>query len=142
MKKILLLICICTVLACKKGGKDDLINQSFVLRAATVSPAMMINNKAETNYMTMSGASACLNHDYTITFKKDGTYAISSKGPLCDMVANMGTQKWTKEGDKVTLTHPYGAAIVASLKDGKLIYSSSLPSGGVTYEIVYQFEAK
>lgn len=142
MKKLLLLICVCTALSCKKDSNDVLDNKSFTLQSATVSPGILINGKLETNYMAMAGSSACLNYDYTLTFKNDGTYTLSSRGPLCDMVANTNSQKWTKKGDQVTLTHAALNTIVATLKGNKLSYTLSSPIGIVNYTVVYEFIAK
>jgi hypothetical protein len=140
MKRLLLLFCICTAFACKKDI-ENLADQSFVLKKATISPAMTVNGKAETNAMTLNGG-ACLNYNYTLTFKDDGTYAISSNGPLCDMLANTSAQKWTREGDKVTLTHPYIPTIVATIDGDNLVYTTNSQSGGVNYSIVYRFEVR
>ncbi|RYG19981.1 MAG: hypothetical protein EOO07_05770 [Chitinophagaceae bacterium] len=140
MKKLLLLFGICISLACKKDI-ENLTNERFVLREATISPAMVINGKAETNAMTMYGG-ACLNYNYTLTFKGDGTYTISSNGPLCDMLANTSAQKWSKEGNKVTLTHPYVPTIVATIDGDNLVYTTSSKNGGVSYSTIYKFEAK
>lgn len=140
MKKLLLLVCICASFACKKDI-ENLADERFVLRKATISPAMMVNGKAETDAMTLNGG-ACLGHNYTLTFKGDGTYTISSNGPLCDMLANTSEQKWTKDGNKVTLTHPYIPAIVATIDGNNLIYTTNSTNGGINYSIVYKFEAK
>ena len=90
---------------------------------------------------TLNGG-ACLNYNYTLAFKSDGTYTLSSNGPLCDMLANTAAQKWTKEGDKVTLTHPYIPTIVATIDGDNLVYTTSSTNGSVSYSIVYKFEAK
>ncbi len=140
MKKLILLILVCTSFSCKKDI-ENLADESFVLRKATISPAMVVNGKAETNAMTLSGG-ACLNYNYTLTFKGDGTYTISSNGPLCDMLANTSAQKWTKEGNKVTLTHPYIPVIVATIDGDNLVYTTNSSNGGVNYSIVYKFEAQ
>lgn len=140
MKRLFFVICCLSLLACKKEI-TNLNGQAFLLKKATISPAMIINGKAETNAMTMYGG-ACLNYNYTITFKDDGTYTISSNGPLCDMLANTSAQKWSREGNQITLTHPVIQTIVATIDGQKLTYSIKSNQGGITYTTEYRFEAK
>jgi hypothetical protein len=140
MKKILLVICICASLACKKEIKD-LSGEVFVLKAATVSPAMTINGKTGTDYLAISG-NPCLIYNYSIVFEKDGTFKTSSGGPLCDRMPESGTQKWEKVGSQVTLTYPNARQIMAKLADRQLTYTIKHVDAGVTYEVVYQFVAK
>ena len=99
----------------------------------------MVNGKAESNAMALYGA--CLSYNYTLTFKGDGTYTISSNGPLCDMMANTSAQKWSRDGNKVTLSHPLIPTIIATLDGDNLVYTTSSTNGGVTYSTVYKFEA-
>lgn len=142
MKHFIYVICFLGLLACKKTSTEELQGKQFVLSKAIVSPAMFVNGKAETNYLNIDGAGVCLNYNYTISFSFDGTYTISSNGPLCDMVRNQKGQKWIRNGNSVTLTHAFMGTIEAKLEGDQLSYKVSFPKDGVTYSLAYHFKEK
>ncbi len=145
MKNLFLLLCFCTLFACKKQVKEEaaLVNKTFVLNTAVASPAMVLNGKPETNYLNITGANSCINNNYTIILNDNGTYTIKAGGALCDMWGgNTGEQKWVKIGDKITLTHSLLPKIVATISADKLVYTLNIPVNGVNHSVVFNFVAK
>lgn len=144
MKKLILTICVCALFfACKKDQVDDITAYNWVLTKATINPAKMYNGKMETDLMKMD-PSTCLNNNYTINFGADGVYSFSSSGPLCDMFAGDKSQKWSKEGDNVTLTNAFNNTTVAKLTSNMLTYTITFNDGnaGTNYTSTYIYTAK
>jgi len=88
--------------------------------------------------------STCLQHNFTVTFSADGTYGYSSTGPLCDLIGNDKSLKWTKEGDKITLSNNNAAIIANIIQKDKLVYENNFTDNnlGVNYKVVYTYKAK
>ncbi len=142
MRKLVLLVCI-SLLACKKDASENITAYNWVLETAVISPAKTYNGKQETNYMLMD-PSTCLQNSFTITFSADGTYGYSSTGPLCDLIANDKSLKWTKEEDKITLSNNNAAIIANIIQKDKLVYENNFTDNnlGVNYKVIYTFKAK
>ena len=145
MKRLLLISLICFAFACKKKeviAGNDITKYSWRLLSATVSPAMVINGKSETNYMTMSGSSACLNHNYTLSFYDNGSFNISSNGPLCDLFVPAAKTSWIVSGNDIRLNDGMGNESVFKLDGNTITDINTFQQNGVTYTITYIYKAK
>lgn len=143
MKKLLLILLICTAFACKKSEVDgsDITRYSWPLVSATVNPAMVVNGKAETNFKTMAGPSGCLNNNYTLSFSKDGSYAFTSNGPLCDMISYQNST-WTKSGNEITLSDGLGHDTKVTLNGNSITQKYVFEQNGTTHTVTYLYTAK
>lgn len=142
MKKLGLFLCLCTFFSCQKDAANHITKYRWVLDQAVVTPAMTINGKATTDYKNKNGSGSCLASNYTYVFLASGIYQVSSNGALCDMAPNSDSQKWTKEGDKITLTHGSGASREATVDGNKMEQVTTFSEGGTTYTVKYTFKAK
>jgi hypothetical protein len=144
MKKLLLILIACLAFACKKKETvldDDITNYKWPLQSAIVSPALQINGKAETNFMTMTASSACLNNNYTLNFSNSGAFAITSTGPLCDMISFQNA-KWTKEGNEIKMDDGFGHTSTYTLNGKAITNKYVFNQNNITYTVTYAFTAK
>lgn len=145
MKKLLLILSLCLALGCKKENDDanvDITKYTWPLESATVSPAMQVEGKAVTNFMTMYGPSGCLNNNYTLSFSENGTFAFTSNGPLCDMISYQNA-KWSKNGNEITLNDGFSKnARVAKLEGKNITDKYVFEQNGTTFTVTYIFTAK
>ncbi|MGM9477680.1 hypothetical protein ACS5PU_14705 [Pedobacter sp. GSP4] len=146
MKKLLLMVTLCLALGCKKKNDAEntveITRYSWALQSATVSPALQVEGKAVTNFMTLAGPSACLNNNYTLNFLENGTFTITSNGPLCDMISYQNA-KWTKKGNEITLNDGFSTnARVAKLEGKNIIDKYIFEQNGTTFTVTYIFTAK
>lgn len=143
MRKLALILCLFCLLSCKKDASEDVTAYNWVLVKATVNPGKMYKGKIETDYMLMD-PSTCLANNFTINFSKDGTYAYSSSGPLCDMAQNTSSLVWTQNGKDINLSNT-GGTINARIEDkNKLVYANTFSDSNVGqyYTVEYVFSAK
>ena len=145
MKNLVFIALILFVCGCKKKiivENEEITNYSWPLKSATINPAMNVDGKSTTNYMTMAGASGCLNNNYTLSFSKDGSYAFSSNGPLCDMISYVNS-KWTKSGNDIILTDSVISRTQKYYLSGNTITNEySFNQNGIDYTVRYTFIAK
>jgi hypothetical protein len=146
MKKLLVILTLCLALGCKKKNDaentTEITKYNWALESATVSPAMQVEGKAVTNFMTMSGPSGCLNNNYTLSFSENGTFAITSSGPLCDMISYQGA-KWSKKGDEITLNDGFSNTPRMAKIEGRNITDKYVfEQNGTTFTVTYIFTAK
>jgi hypothetical protein len=142
MKRLVLLLCICAFISCKKDAAKDITKYHWVLDKAVVTPAMTVGGKTTMDYKNINGPHSCLANDYTYIFLTTGIYQVSSNGALCDMAMNSSSQKWTKEGDKITLKNGYGSNIEATVEGNKMEQTSTFSKEGITYTVKYTYKAK
>ncbi|QIL39915.1 hypothetical protein G7074_11950 [Pedobacter sp. HDW13] len=146
MKKLFLILTLCMALGCKKKNDaentTEITKYNWALESATVSPAMQIEGKAVTNFMTMSGPSGCLNNNYTLSFSENGTFAITSTGPLCDMISYQNA-KWSKKGSEITLNDGFSSnARVVKIEGKNITDKYVFEQNGTTFTVTYIFTAK
>ncbi|PWS27771.1 hypothetical protein DHW03_09340 [Pedobacter yonginense] len=143
MKKLLLIAAICLAIACKKKtvDADDVTMYKWPLTSATITPAKVVDGKAETNFMLISGPSACLNNNFTLVFSKDGSYAFTSTGPLCDMITYKNA-KWTRSGNEFKLEDGFGNASYLNLNGNTMTNNYTFTENSVTYTVKYIYTAK
>lgn len=141
MRKIGLLLLICTGLACKKNSSDDLTKYNWVISSAVVTPAMTINGKTSTNFLEIANSSTCLT-GLTYVFQTNGIFVTGSNGPLCDRVPDGPNQKWTREGNMVKLSYGGSDIREGALSGNKLIIVDKNIQNNTEYTIAYTFIAK
>jgi len=144
MKKTLLLLMVCLGLACKKktvDAENDVTKYSWPLQSATVSPALLINGQLETDFKTKSASQACLNHNYTLEFSKNGNFAFSSNGPLCDMISYQNAT-WIKTGNEITLNYGAGTAHKVQVSGNIITDKYTFEQNNTTYTVTYIYTAK
>jgi hypothetical protein len=141
MKKLLFVVFIAIFLSCKKDPSKNITAYNWVLTSATISPTKMYKGKSETNYMLMD-PSTCLSNNFTIAFAAEGTYGYASSGPLCDIIADNKSMKWTQNADEVSLLHA-GETITAKIvAKNTLTYSIRFIEDQISYTVVYKYTAK
>lgn len=144
MKKLLLILTVCLAFACKKKDNEanmEITKYTWTLQSAIVSPALQVNGKAETNFMTMTASSACLNNNYTLNFSNNGSFAITSTGPLCDMIS-FKDAKWTKEGNEIKIDNGNGHISIYILNGKNITNKYVFDQNNITYTVTYVFTAK
>ncbi|MFA6275488.1 MAG: hypothetical protein WC622_01995 [Pedobacter sp.] len=140
MKKLILFVCMCALFSCKKENVDDITKFNWVLKTQIVTPAITIDGKTSTNYLSLQNPDGC-SKNFTISFHDNGVFTVGSNGALCDMVANSNAQKWTKEGDQITLDYGNGPSAPLTLKDNTLITTSTFPNNGAIYSLTTTYVA-
>lgn len=140
MKKLILFVCICTLFSCKKEKVEDITKYNWVLKTQVVTPAITINGKTSTNYLSLQNPEGC-SKNFTISFNESGIFSVGSNGALCDMVANSNAQKWKKAGDQITLDYGNGPGEPLTLKENTLIRISSITNNGETYSLTTTYLA-
>lgn len=140
MKKFLLILLACTALACKKDSDKTLTSKTWVIESVNVNPAMTINNKTSNNYIELMGPNSCA-ANMSISFSKDGTYAIGSTGALCDMAVTADIKTWERSGNQVILS--VSKKFPMTLSGNKLSQTVTTDqSGGIIYTFNYVYKAK
>lgn len=141
MKKLLLMLVICTALSCKKDVDKTLTSTNWKIESTTVTPAMTIGTKTSSNYLELMGPSSC-DATMTISFAKDGTFTAGSNGALCDIfVINKSVTTWRRDGDKIFLSSSPNSPLI--LKEGKLVQTvTTAPQAGIVYTFVYIYKEK
>ncbi|TCD12867.1 hypothetical protein EZ449_02145 [Pedobacter frigidisoli] len=142
MKKLILILAICVAFGCKKKNEtveDDITKYSWPLTSATISPALVVNGRAETNFKIMSGPSGCLNNNYTLSFSNDGSFAFTSNGPLCDMISYQNA-KWSKKGNEITLNdgQPHNVILSGNIITDKYSFNQD----NINYTVTYIYTAR
>lgn len=141
MKKVIFFLFICSMLACKKETTpSDITNYYWVLKTAVISPAKVINGKTTTDYKNAFGEGSCMTN-YTLNFLTTGVYQRSSNGSLCDMLANTNDQKWTREGDIITLNNNYANIKQLNISGKLMLETTTFTENNVNYTIVYTYSA-
>jgi len=143
MKKLFLILVLFTAFGCKKKSinPEDITQYSWPLSSATISPAMVVNGKPETNFKTMAGPSACLNNNYTLSFSKDGSYAFDSNGPLCDMISYKNA-KYTRNGNEITLNDGLNHISIYMLSGASITNKYTFEQNNVSYTVTYIYTPK
>jgi hypothetical protein len=171
MKKLVLFVCICVLVACRGENKSSSITDTtttaltdskpsvsetvtptnfkiagltdfkWVLSSAIVTPAMTMNGKTSTNYMDLEGKGSCLGGGYALTFLETGIYQSSSNGASCKMPPNNDDQKWSLEGDTIILKNKYGSSNPYIFKGNTIVQNVSIVNNGVTYKIDYTYKS-
>ncbi|MFC3560948.1 hypothetical protein [Pedobacter jamesrossensis] len=140
MKKLLLLLVICTALSCKKDADKTLINTNWVIESTTVTPAMTSGGKTSTNYLELMGPSSC-DATWILSFAKDGTFTAGANGALCDLFVDKSIKTWKKNGDQIFLSTDPNFPFI--LKNGKLTQTKTISSqNGIVYTFVYVYISK
>lgn len=141
MKKVWLLLLICTSLACKKSGSDDITQYNWVISSAVVTPAMTIDGKTSTNFLEIANSSTCFT-GLTYVFQTNGVFVTGSNGPLCDRAPDGPNQKWTREGNIVKLNYGGTDTRQGALTGNKLIIVDKYTQNNVEYTVAFTFIAK
>lgn len=143
MKKLLVILVLFTAFGCKKKSinPEDITQYSWPLSSATISPAMVVNGKPETNFKTMAGPSACLNNNYILSFSKDGSYAFSSNGPLCDMISYKNA-KYTRNGNEIILNDGLNHSSIYTLSGNSITNKYIFEQNNVSYTVTYIYNPK
>ena len=126
--------------SCKKedgAPLENLTTNHWLLTKASVSPAKTSGSTTSTDLFVLD-PSTCLANDYTMSFKTDGQYFISSNGALCDMIA--GSQPYTYTDSKLKLNAT--EVIVKTLTSKNFSYSYAAVENGTTYTYTYTFVNK
>ncbi|MCZ4223928.1 hypothetical protein [Pedobacter rhodius] len=140
MKKILVILAFCTVLGCKKDADKTLTSKNWKIESATVTPALTIGNKTNTNYIELMGGGSCI-ANMMISFSANGTFTSGSNGALCDMIATTDIKTWKRNGDQIILSGSENFPMI--LKDNKLTQTiTTKPIGGIVYTYVYVYKAQ
>lgn len=127
------------LLSCKKDPSENPSKYDWVLATATVTPALTVGNKTSTDYKSLSGEESCMKN-FTLTLFENGSYAFSSNGALCDMLApDLTKQKWTRDGDNIILTNN-NYTQTFTLVNSTLVESRSFTQNGSTYTLVYVYQ--
>ncbi|WP_431292997.1 hypothetical protein [Pedobacter sp. P26] len=144
MKKLLFIFTLCLAFACKKKENvniDDITRYNWPLQSATVNPALTVNGKPSSNFMTLSGPDACLSNNYALNFSPGGSYAFTSTGSLCDMISFQNA-KWTKNGNEITLNTGFGNSETVNLNGNYITQKYTFDKEGKPYTVTYIFAAK
>ncbi|WP_443937040.1 hypothetical protein [Pedobacter sp. MW01-1-1] len=146
MKNLIILFLILLTFGCKKESSttiENLYDYTWPLATATISPAKVIDGKSVTDIKTAYGPNACLNNNYTLVFKSNGSFAFTSTGPLCDMIS-FDKATYTRNGNEITLNMGYGANLdqKATLKGNTIVQLYTFTENGVNYTITYTFIPK
>lgn len=132
---------------CKKDMFDDVTSYNWVLKTQIVSPAITINGKTSTNYLSLQNPEGCTK-DFTYTFHETGLYTVSSNGALCDMFNNHDAQKWKLEGNQLILQHGNivtfdGSSMInLTINKNTLVSTYTLTSGGISHTITSTYIAQ
>lgn len=144
MKKLILFVCICTLLSCKKdNASEDISAYNWVLTTQVVSPAITIDGKTSTDYLSLQNPEGCTKN-FAYTFLETGIFTFGSNGALCDMIANTPSQKWKLEGDQIILDYGNGSSATPPLKlnENTLTQSSTITVNGVNYSLTSTYKAQ
>lgn len=143
MRNIFLFIIAGLFFSCKKDNTTaNITDYNWVLKAQMISPAITINGKTSTNYLSLQNPDGC-SKNFTYVFYESGLFEFSSNGSLCDMIANSKSQKWKREGDQITLDYGNVGSTVLILKvtGNSLVRTSEFTSNGEKYTLVSTYLA-
>lgn len=143
MRAFLVLALICLTIGCKKDNATENITEyNWVLKAQVISPAITINGKTSTNYLSLQNPEWC-SKNFTYVFYESGLFEFSSNGSLCDMIPNSKSQKWTRDGDQITLDYGNagGTVVILKVKGNSLIHTSEITSNGEKHALVSTYLA-
>lgn len=143
MKNFLFVALILLSFSCKKDdASENITAYHWVLKAQVASPAITIDGKTSTDYLSLQNPDGC-SRNFAFTFYETGVFGVSSNGALCDMVANSDRQKWTREGDQITLDYGGGPSQAKlTIKGNTLIGTSNITMNGSTHTIVSTYRAE
>ncbi|TCC93522.1 hypothetical protein EZ428_01760 [Pedobacter frigiditerrae] len=143
MRAFLVLALIFLTIGCKKDNTTaNITDYNWVLKAQVISPAITINGKTSTNYLSLQNPEWC-SKNFTYVFYESGLFEFSSNGSLCDMIPNTKSQKWKREGDQVTLDYGNtgGTVVILKVKGNSLIHTSEITSNGEKHALVSTYLA-
>ena len=141
MKKLLVVLLICSAMACKKDQDATLTKNDWLIESATVSPAMTSGGKTSTNYIELMGPSSCV-ATTTLSFSDNGTFSSGSNGALCDLMSTGArTVTWRRDGDQVFLSTAPDSPLTLKGKKLTQIVKVTEP-GGSQYTFTYVYKAK
>lgn len=143
MRAFLVLALILISLGCKKDhATANITEYNWVLKAQVISPAITINGKTSTNYLSLQNPDGC-SKNFTYVFYESGLFEFSSNGSLCDMIANTKSQKWKRDGDQITLDYGNtgGTVVILKVKGNSLIQTSEFTTNGEKYTLVSTYLA-
>ena len=140
MKKLLFIFALLFAFACKKNNaaNNDLTDYDWSLSTATVTPAIVINGKAETNYRIVQ--SGCIGAEVTLTFLNNGTYRVFAGGPACDYW-NSAEQTYSRTGNEISLKNGSTTSIL-NLVNNELRNITTLQINNITYTVDYVYVRK
>ncbi|RZL53665.1 MAG: hypothetical protein EOO93_20740 [Pedobacter sp.] len=144
MKKLLLIICVCIVFSCKKdNASENITAYNWVLKAQIISPAITIDGKTSTDYLSLQNPEGCTKN-FAYTFLETGIFTFGSNGALCDMIANTNSQKWKLEEDQITLDYGNGSSATPPLKvnENTLTQTSTITVNGTNYSLTSTYVAQ
>ncbi|GGE59911.1 hypothetical protein EV200_103556 [Pedobacter psychrotolerans] len=139
MRKLLFVLLICTAVACTKDTYKTLISKKWVIESVTVTPAMTLGGKTDTNYIALSGPENCV-ANLSLSFAADSTYVAGANGALCDMMADASVKTWKKDGNKIVLSASPSAPL--SFDGKKLTQTTTTQQNGTTYTFLYTYKSK
>lgn len=144
MKKLFLIICVCIVFSCKKdNASENITAYNWVLKAQIISPAITIDGKTSTDYLSLQNPEGCTKN-FAYTFLETGIFTFGSNGALCDMIANTNSQKWKLEEDQITLDYGNGSSATPPLKvnENTLTQTSTITVNGTNYSLTSTYVAQ
>lgn len=143
MRNILFAALILLSFSCKKeNASENITGYHWVLKAQVASPAVTLNGKTSTDYLSLQNPEGCTKN-FAFTFFANGVFGVSSNGALCDMVANSDRQKWTREGDQITLDYGGGASpATLTIKGNIMVRTDNITMNGTTHTIVSTYKAE
>ena len=144
MKKLLLIICVCIIFSCKKdNASENITAYNWVLKAQIISPAITIDGKTSTDYLSLQNPEGCTKN-FAYTFLETGIFTFGSNGALCDMIANTNSQKWKLEEDQITLDYGNGSSATPPLKvnENTLTQTSTITVNGTNYSLTSTYVAQ
>lgn len=130
--------------SCKKdNASENITDYNWVLTAQVVSPAITINGKTSTDYLSLQNQEGCTKN-FGYAFNDKGIFTVSSNGALCDMVANSDQQKWRREGDELILE--YNNVISPSspfkISENSLSQTATITVDGANYTLTSTYSAQ
>ena len=131
------------LLSCKKDASENITAYNWVLKTQVVSPAITINGKPSTDYLSLQNPEGC-SRNFTYSFLESGIFAVGSNGALCDMVANSNSQKWKREGDQLILEYNNVVSPSSPLKinSNSLTQKATITVNGANYFLTSTYTAQ
>jgi hypothetical protein len=142
MKKLLLMLSICTLIACKKDKDEKLTNQNWRIESSTITPAITIGSRTSTDYMALMGPGSC-EANWELSFAVNGTFSQGSNGALCDLFndPNMQTSvTWKRNNDQIIISTSPDSPFLMS--GNKLTRTTKIDAEGKVYALVQVYKAK
>lgn len=144
MKKLLFVLAVISVVACKKDAEKILVENQWEISAITVNPALTVGNKTTTNYLEYVGPGSC-DANNRLTFSDNGKFIQVFGGALCDREAidpaKENSVTWKKDGHQIIVSsmpdNPY------VLQDNILTQTRTLTKiAGSTHTLMYVYHRK